>query len=1069
LAWDAYRFAKDQRAEKFKQELITLLDFLNLGLRLLSSVSEDDAKIRDGIGDAVRNLAIQVARDQDYFGQPENVVPLGPPKKELTEFTGSLANLKEQEEVYFDYLDALREGNELGTVREKALDAAKGAIGELQNTHDALRTTLIGFVGDRNKKGLTEEAQIAVENARWALESKLQGLQDWVKTCSGLTTDDYLNCVFNLAFCGSPITENAAGKTALSGHGVFTGITTLTSQVGNLITKAVETLPNDEGQPVRREHLLKQVDKFSKKLDNLKEAWTTIKNARHPSDPAMVQLDDKDAYRLLVAQKDFDTLLDQFSTNPKAEVAMAAMDAYVDAVQERNAVLGEYNALVAEYLRVAGEIRAGELHRDSVQQSISQGAQPNAQAEMAFITALYNRARERCIAYYYLASCAYRFWSLESDDSLYKTLKLGSINQIDYKTLKDAEQNLFTNRVNTIQAILQNPEAHFPPEEADYEGGGVIFAIKPGYALRLMAAAGINEIPNTGRETVIVALVGKDNLHIRIFDEAGTKVIDKAEPELLQSEALLALKNALVVAIEAGDWEMNQKLDLIGDAVSFLTGSSTKLQNPSAYRLQLRLDYSTFPDKDLREYGYPVDELSAAGSTIIVGVLGSDKFRLRIFDKDGNKVVEELLERRSPAPGVRQSRPFLDLKNMLAPGPPRRYFPDLIEHEIVKKASLLAGYPAGPTYLTMMVISSAEDIIQQAANKVVVAFIRQTLHIRIFDHSGKRVIDKAEPELTQNQPLLSEVKRLSESVLSTFFLEPKAQQELIHALLLDYPFGQSSLSLAAVPTLAAMRDEGRNTVILGLVGESLHIRIFDAAGNKVVDVGESKILTDRGTDARCRQHLSFLKNLLLLRKTPQEALFENLRQRRGQEILAAAAQVAGFTLPSGCYYPGEFAELKKNGRATFLIPAPTPGSSVDDNPFAPYYNVRLTRVRAWISGVKTGDSMVLVNLTHKGPELIRALDKSLVPFVHKDVSFPFKYNWKKVKWDEDTHQVANVAEVLLSESDLRVKIEGDDTEYLEMIGPFAEWEIAVTDDNNKKPVDRSQIDTIYLDFHGFGQ
>src|SRR4029077_8476460 len=81
LAWDAYRFARDTQAEKFKQELITLLDFLNLGLRLLSSVSEDDAKVRDGIGDAVRNLAIQVARDQDYFGQPENVVPLAPPTK----------------------------------------------------------------------------------------------------------------------------------------------------------------------------------------------------------------------------------------------------------------------------------------------------------------------------------------------------------------------------------------------------------------------------------------------------------------------------------------------------------------------------------------------------------------------------------------------------------------------------------------------------------------------------------------------------------------------------------------------------------------------------------------------------------------------------------------------------------------------------------------------------------------------------------------------------------------------------------------------------------------------------
>jgi hypothetical protein len=480
---------------------------------------------------------------------------------------------------------------------------------------------------------------------------------------------------------------------------------------------------------------------------------------------------------------------------------------------------------------------------------------------MAFITALYNRARERCIAYYYLASRAYRFWALKPDDSLYQTLHLGSINQIDYKTLKDAEQNQFTNRTKQIQAILQNPEAHF-------DRTGEYFALKRKvYKLRVLEAITAARIPDKGRETVILALAGTQ-LHIRIFDHTSAKVVDQNDQEPAYAGKLLALKQRAFALLRrgvsvggilrAGKWYTQDQLDAMPAEKKFeaLTEKVSQLVTDTASQLR------TYPELEVRYRG-----------------------AVAVF---------------------------------------------LLRAKIVP-----------------------EDVLKGMSN----AKQRRLLRAETSKHTG---------------------------------------------------ISEKELNLRTWPGLTWADAD------------------FD--------------LTD---------------------------LIE-LSDIEEQEIIGAAAAATGHPLPPA--YPGELAELKKNGRATFLIPAPTPGSSVDDNPFAPYYNVRLTRVRAWIPGVTTGDSMVLVKLKHKGPELIRASDKSLVPFVHDHVgSFPFKYNWKKVKWDADTHKVANVAEVVETDTDLSVKIEGDDTEYLEMIGPFAEWEIAVRDNDNVKPVDRSQIETIYLAFHGFGQ
>jgi hypothetical protein len=153
--------------------------------------------------------------------------------------------------------------------------------------------------------------------------------------------------------------------------------------------------------------------------------------------------------------------------------AKDALDNYVDAVQQRNAVLADYNTLLTEYLRVMGEMETTKAQRDDVEQLRANTAQPDLPAETAFVTALYNRTRERCIEYCYLASRAYRFWTLEPDNALANVLKLGSPNEINYQLLLGVEEDLYKTRTRAIQSDLSHTVQRFPPQQADYKGTGI--------------------------------------------------------------------------------------------------------------------------------------------------------------------------------------------------------------------------------------------------------------------------------------------------------------------------------------------------------------------------------------------------------------------------------------------------------------------------------------------------------------------------------------------------------------------------------------------------------------------
>lgn len=190
-----------------------------------------------------------------------------------------------------------------------------------------------------------------------------------------------------------------------------------------------------------------------------------------------------------------------------------------------------------------------------------------------------------------------------------------------------------------------------------------------------------------------------------------------------------------------------------------------------------------------------------------------------------------------------------------------------------------------------------------------------------------------------------------------------------------------------------------------------------------------------------------------------------------ESILNGVAKVTEFPLAQG--YPREFAEFKSTGVATFRIPPPGRLSIAQEHPFAPFYNTRLTRVRVWIRGVQTKDSMCHVMIKPAGIETVCDSDLNPVSFEHAPLDqFSFRYQHSKVRWDKDGQYVENPGEALAHGSiSGTLEYSGGykkDSSEIPLIGPFTAWTLSLTDRANAG-LDRSGIEAIQLEFHGFQQ
>jgi len=117
----------------------------------------------------------------------------------------------------------------------------------------------------------------------------------------------------------------------------------------------------------------------------------------------------------------------------------------------------------------------------------------------------------------------------------------------------------------------------------------------------------------------------------------------------------------------------------------------------------------------------------------------------------------------------------------------------------------------------------------------------------------------------------------------------------------------------------------------------------------------------------------------------------------------------------------------------------------DQSPFYGMADVRITRVRVWVDGARTGDNELTVLLTQLGQETIVNREGVPLDFVHSEVGTRLVYNL--------TNKVVR--------SGGEVKLPGSD---YAAVGPFGTWVVKVLTRDNKA-LDLSAAKEVRVEFH----
>jgi hypothetical protein len=169
-----------------------------------------------------------------------------------------------------------------------------------------------------------------------------------------------------------------------------------------------------------------------------------------------------------------------------------------------------------------------------------------------------------------LAKCQY----LQASDCIFKNLKVGTVdssnnpNCVRYSRIPSA---LDLSLMNAITGPSSTNTTETP-----------VF-IRSDYCrwnLSLMSVAAIGEIIEKGYSLIIVAFVGA-NLHIRIFNSIGRKVIDKTESELVTGAKLSALKQRLNPLPDETSLSQQDKQEIIAAATS--VADYTRIERVAEY------------------------------------------------------------------------------------------------------------------------------------------------------------------------------------------------------------------------------------------------------------------------------------------------------------------------------------------------------------------------------------------------------------------------------------------------------------------------------------------------------
>ena len=407
--------------------------------------SPADATALDAVRARIKVMHKHLKNGLDYFGNGPTFAPLGSLQFYSDALENTLKDLTALQKKYENNLAVL--DSETATaqqLQQAEADVKASQQGYLDGTVNERKTIvdLIARISGPDSaaiSALTEPFTKGAEEFEAAVSS----------ACGGLKLADLIDVVGQFAF----FSEFSFQRSAM-----------LLSQGAKLLDAATSKILEDDGTRVDKKWVIDQLTTVTDLTASLKgySGTKTIAGIKLSDDPAAVKLIGK--------QTDLDNLCSKFWSYPEARKFKGAFDAYVSAVQARNADILALNSSLAKlhgYLAGAGQAAAS-----LAQASWARGraADPGRHALVTQLSRMVRHATDDCINQLYLVSRAYWMWSLQAGDELASHLQeigSGYPLAVTPDVLRSAREGIASDYTTFVTEQLKDPGGWFPPPVHD--------------------------------------------------------------------------------------------------------------------------------------------------------------------------------------------------------------------------------------------------------------------------------------------------------------------------------------------------------------------------------------------------------------------------------------------------------------------------------------------------------------------------------------------------------------------------------------------------------------------------
>lgn len=463
----------------------------------------------------------RLATKVDFYGHRTGYAPMlsySTYEQLLEELLGSTSDggvLGVVEDAYTAYFAAEQNQSVQEAQLNVAVSQAQGMVGSLTTTSQALATTLDGLVGQiAAAKGAADRQREATVDAVEAFATKIATAFN----CASLTS-----LISGLGMCAFvPAGEGGANSLAIA----------IGAAVGGGVANGLSTAPVTGMQ---KEYVINQVQALGGDISTLQEGFTVSGNWITEEDP--------NGYKMLADAKALEQQLQIYRSVEGAEAAEAAVQKYVQLVQNLNALIMEYNNDLTEYLNMEGQI--AQLQAQIAQaEEASSNLDPTLPSCASFMGALYEAAKNLTLNTLYLATKSFRMWALE-DLSLTSLLSASEPSQINHATLTSARGQL----LGLYSEAQESFGRELQPFPADGQRG-IVFVVDDPASLAQFAAHGSLDVtiplaePNTtiaqnpfagltdirvtkARPWIDGATVSNDSLMVTITHTGGETIVTR--------------------------------------------------------------------------------------------------------------------------------------------------------------------------------------------------------------------------------------------------------------------------------------------------------------------------------------------------------------------------------------------------------------------------------------------------------------------------------------------------------------------------------------------------------------